>query len=387
MQSLALSLCLGGGALLCACGGGSPVADENPPMSYPRAIAVDSALGLGFDIRDPRFEEVIDVGAGVVVLAGGFQWSEGPVWVADAGELLFSDVPANVVYRYDPTTVEARERSGVWGVDTFLYPSGYLAEPTISGEPGANGLLLDGEGRLVLMQHGERQVARFRENIANALSRERAIRPTAEDFDVLAGTFDGRRLNSPNDVALAADGTLFFTDPPYGVDKTFGEDARELDFSGVYRLRPGEPEPTLIFRDLKRPNGIVLAPDGRDLIVSNSQTKDMRWVRLSPSATPTDPGAPPARGAVELYSAEAFADLTARVGPDNPGAADGMFMLDSGVLLATGPGGVIAFAPDGAELGTIRTGRPNANVTLGGADGRDVFITADDLLLEARLAK
>lgn len=361
--------------LFVSCGGGEAPADD-APVTYPQTVVVDSSLGFGFDIRDPRFGEVVDVSAGVVVLAGGFDWSEGPEWVPGADELLFTDVPANVVYRYDPRGEHFRT-DGVWGVDTFLYPSGYLADPGIDGEPGANGLQLDGDGRLLLMQHGERRAVRFRENLRDALARERIIRPRDGDFEVLAATYGGRRLNSPNDVALAADGTIYFTDPPYGVDKTFGEDARELDFSGVYRVSPGAEEPTLLYRGLERPNGIVLTPDEAALVVSNSQGDDMRWERL-----PLSGG-----GDTALIEPALFADLTARVGPDDPGSADGMYMLDSGVLLATGPGGVIVFAADGTELGTIRTGRPNANVTVGGVDGRDIFITADGLLLEARLAE
>ena len=375
MYQLTLAL-VAAAALLSACGGSTPVPDVPPVETYPAAVVVDSALGFGFDIRDARFREVIDVPAGVVVLAGGFDWSEGPEWVPGADELLFSDVPGNVVYRYDPATVHARG-PGVWGVDTFLYPSGYLAHPTAEGEPGSNGLQLDGEGRLLLMQHGERRVARFRENLRDALARRRPIRPRTGAFDVLADRYDGKRLNSPNDVAVAGDGTLYFTDPPYGVDKTFGEEARELDFSGVYRIRPGHNIPELLYRGLERPNGIVLTPDESALIVSNSQGENMRWERLSLGTVGED----------SLLRAEVFADLTDRVGPDAPGSADGMYMLDSGVLLATGPGGVIVFAEDGTELGTIRTGRPNANVTVGGVDGRDVFITADDLLVEARLAE
>ena len=368
-----------------ACGGSAP--DAPTDVTYPHDIPIDSALGFGFELDDPRFADVIDVTAGVVVLAGGFTWAEGPVWVPAAGELLFSDVPANVVYRYDPASVEARAPEGVWGVDTFLYPSGYLAEPDVDGEPGANGLLLDGDGRLLLLQHGERRVVRLRQNLRDALARRRPIRPRERDFEVLADRYDGRRLNSPNDVARASDGTLYFTDPPYGVDKTFGEGARELDFSGVYRLAPGADSAQLLYRGLERPNGIALTPDESALIVSNSQADDLKWVRLSLTPLTEAPTADTLAADTALLDGEVFADLTARVGPERPGSADGMYVLPDGTLLATGPGGVIVFAADGTVLGTIRTGRATANVTVGGRDGRDVFIAADDLLLEARLAE
>ena len=350
---------------------------DTPPRTYPYVDTVDAARGFAFDVEDPRFDEVIDVASAITILAGGFDWSEGPLWVEDGRRLLFTDVPGNVVYRYDPDRVTMRRDEGIWGVDTFMYPSGFLADPAISGEPGANGLLLDTDGGLLLAQHGERQLVGFRQNLQAVLDQRRYLRPDSAAFAPLATNYHGRKLNSPNDLTRATDGTLYFTDPPYGVDKTFGEAARELDFSGVYRVNRDSVDrsATLLYRGLDRPNGIVLTPDETALIVSNSQNERMVWMRcpLKPLGDTTE------------LDCTVFADLTERVGEANPGSADGMYMLGSGLLLATGPGGVLLFDEDGTELGTIRTGRPTANVTVGGRDGRDIFITADDLLLEVRL--
>ena len=350
--------------------------------TYPYTKVVDSTQGFAFEVLDPAFEDVIEVPSAIAVLAGGFTWSEGPVWVEGANRLLFTDVPGNVAYRYTPRNGAIRQDEGVWGVDTFMFPSGYLAYYFIEGEPGANGLALDNDGDLLMAQHGERQVVRFRQNLQAAL-KEKRITPDSNAFQVLAKAYRGKRLNSPNDLTQASDGKIYFTDPPYGVDKTFGEQARELDFSGVYRIdspgasppRLSSGSPTLLYSKLERPNGIVLTPDESALIVSNSFAERMLWMRC-PLAGPND--------STEV-ECTVFAEFTEKVGEANPGSADGMVMLDSGVLLATGPGGVIVFSPDGKHLGTVRTGRPTANVTVGGRDGRDVFITADDLLLEVRL--
>ena len=345
------------------------------PQTFPTTVPVVEEYGFAFEVIDSAFLGVVDVPGAIEVLAGGFAWAEGPVWVPQAGQLLFSDVPGNVVYRYDPRGRHVRS-DGVWGVDTFLYPSGYLANPAIGGEPGANGLLLDREGRLLLAQHGERQIARLRAPLPVAIARGRQTVDSSL-FVALARSYRGRRLNSPNDLAQAPDGAIYFTDPTYGVDQTFGDTARELDFSGVYRLRAGDTTLTLLYDSLPRPNGIVLTPDADALIVANSEPKRVVWLRC-PLGAPDDS---------TRLTCTTFADATARISDHNAGSADGMAMLPSGALLATGPGGVLVYDPTGRLLGVIRTGRPTANVTVGGRDGRDIFITADDLLLQARLKK
>lgn len=344
------------------------------PSTYPHKIVVSSSMGLGFELEEPSFADIIDTLSAIELLAGGFTWSEGPVWVPEAGRLLFTDVPANVVYRFNPGTISPRS-DGVWGVDTFLYPAGFLDDPAIPGEAGANGLIVDKNGQLLLAQHGERQVALLNQNLAQAIATGRLF-PDSTSFRAVAKTYHGRRFNSPNDLVQSKKGDIYFTDPPYGLEKTFGDSARQLAFSGVYRINTRDSNRvTLLYDQLDRPNGIVLTPDEDALIVSNSQAERTVWMRC-PLNKSSD---------TSKLECKVFADVTSLVGPDNPGSADGMVMLPNGVLLATGPGGVLVFDAGGELLGTIRTGRATANVTVGGRDGRDIFITADDLLLQARL--
>ena len=339
-------------------------------------VVVDPARGLGFEGLDARFADLIDTAAGVEVLAEGFDWSEGPVWVPSLGALLCSDVPGNVVYRWAPGA-EGLGGGGIAGADTFLFPSGYFADPTIGGEPGANGLLLDADGRLLLAQHGERQVARLELTPAEALaSGYAAVAKT--DFTPLATTFEGAAFNSPNDLTQLPDGRLLFTDPTYGVDKTFGEDARALDDEAVYAIDPAADPGTAVrvFAGFDRPNGVAATPAGDSFFVASSVPGQPQWV-LCP--------VPDASGATG--PCRNFADASELAGEDNPGNADGLVVLAGGELLASGPGGVLLYDRAGTHLGTIRTGRATANVTTGGADGLDIFVTADDLLLRARLKR
>ena len=341
---------------------------------YPYSVSVDPTRGFAFAAEAPGFHALVDTAAGIEVLASGFDWSEGPVWVPTLNSVLFSDVPGNVVYRWGADTETSG--GGGAGVDTFLYPSGYFAQPTITGEPGANGLHLDGDGRLLLAQHGERQVARLGLPLTEVRERGRgAVAKT--DFTPLASGFAGERFNSPNDLAVLPDGRILFTDPTYGVDKTFGEDARELADEAVYLIDPTVEggAPRRVFAGFDRPNGLGLTPAADSFFVASSAPGAPRWVLCPLPASPADSTRP----------CRDFADASALAGPDNPGNADGLVVLADGHLLASGPGGVLAFDRGGRHLGTIRTGRATANVTVGGPDGRDVFITADDLLLRARL--
>lgn len=368
-------LCAGALALTtAACRQNTAPALAPTSVDYPYTVAVASADGLAFDVLDPTFLTLVDTAAGIEVLARGFDWSEGPAWVPALDALLFTDVPQNVVYRWraggaplDPA--DATGDAVVVGVDTFLYPSGYWDDPRIVGEAGANGLWVANDGALLLAQSGSRRVGRYRTALAPDAA---TLTAAGGDFDALAERFGSKRFNSPNDLVQGADGTIYFTDPPYGVDKTFGEAARELDFSGVYRVRPGG-EPELLLDSLPRPNGIALTPDGDRLIVSNAERTRELWLICDLQA-----GGPPS-------ACRTFADATAAATDANPGNNDGMAMRADGVLFATGPGGVWCFSASGQHLGTIRTGSATSNVALGGTDGRSVFITADDRLLRARL--
>ncbi len=343
------------GAALAACRPTRPAAGAaGPDAAGPDAAGGRPTVGR-VDRLDPALDALVPPGARIEQLAVGFAWAEGPVWRRDArgGHLLFTDVPGNTIYRWE----EDR------GVSVFLRPSG-LAGPNPPGrELGANGLTLDRAGALVMADHGNRQVARLDERTFTKVP--------------LADRFEGRRLNSPNDVVFGANGDLYFTDPPYGLASQDADPAKELPFNGVFR-RSAAGALALVTRELTRPNGLALSPDGRTLYVANSDRERALWMAYDVDADGTVRGAPAARGRV-LF------DATPLVRRGLAGLPDGLRVAADGTLFATGPGGVLVLTPDGRHLGTIATGRPTANCAFGD-DGRTLYITAQDRLLRVRLA-
>ncbi|WP_231993847.1 SMP-30/gluconolactonase/LRE family protein [Pseudobythopirellula maris] len=295
---------------------------------------------LGEVVRlDPALDELIEPGAKIEVLAGGFDWSEGPVWVPrDGGFLLFSDIPPNRVMKW----VEGQ------GVSVFLDPSGYTGVGRYSREPGSNGMFLDPKGDLTLCEHGDRRVAMMTWDGGKR---------------TLVDNYQGKRLNSPNDCVWSARGDLYFTDPPYGLPGQWDSPQRELDFCGVYRLSPAG-ELSLVDRTLNRPNGIGLSPDGRTLYVAQSESRAAIW-RKYPVA---DDGS--------VGDGELFFDATEQ-GRQMRGLPDGLAVDAAGNVWATGPGGVWVFSPEGEPLGRIATGEATANCCFGGADGSHLYMTAD----------
>jgi gluconolactonase len=312
------------------------VAGGRASAQTPMAPASKATLGT-IERLDARLDDLIPRDAAIETLAEGFDWSEGPVWVPRGKYLLFSDVPQNVVYQWQ----EGR------GLRVFLKPSGYTGSIPRGGEPGSNGLLLDGDGRLVLCQHGDRRVAR---------------REKDGTFTVLADRYQGKRLNSPNDGVYHSGGALYFTDPPYGLLGKNDDPQKELDFNGVYRLSP-DGTLTLLTKELTYPNGIGLSPDEKTLYVANSDPERALWMAYDVQDDGTI-----ARGRV-------FSDATRWV-PSRKGLPDGLKVDRRGNLFATGPGGIFVFAPDGTHLGTLATGEATANCGWGD-DGSVLYITAD----------
>lgn len=296
---------------------------------------------------DPRFDQLVPKDAKMEKLATGFKWSEGPVWVRAGGFILFSDIPNNVVNKW---------KEGE-GISPFLKPSGYAGEAPFTGsEPGSNGLTLDKEGRLVLCEHGDRRVTR--------------VDLQTKKKTVLADRFKGKRFNSPNDLVYHSNGDLYFTDPPYGLPKHYEDPARELDWCGVYRLKP-DGKLTLLTKEMTRPNGITLSPDEKTLYVANSDPKLAIWKAF------------PVKKDGKLGKGKVFFDVTKVVGK-KPGLPDGLRVDQAGNLFATGPGGVLVFAPDGTHLGTFDTGVPTANCTFG-EDGTVLYITSNHDLVRVKL--
>ncbi len=293
---------------------------------------------LGEIIRkDARLDTLIPRDARIEVVASGFQWSEGPVWVKEGGYLLFSDIPCNSVMKW---------KEGI-GVSLYLKPSGYTGLLPYSAEPGSNGLLLDARGRLVSCEHGDRRIS---------------VLLPGGGKQTLADSYRGKRFNSPNDAVFKSNGDLYFTDPPYGLPKGGQDPRRELDFCGVFRLDTNG-EVTLLTDKMTAPNGIAFSPDEKKLYVSQSDSKHAVWMEF------------PVKDDGTLGAGSVFYDVTSLMGK-LPGAPDGMAVDKNGNLFATGPGGVYVLTPDGSLLGRISTGERTANCTWGD-DGSTLYMTAD----------
>jgi gluconolactonase len=333
-----------------------------PLVALPLAMALSSADGqdktiIGKIVRlDPRFDKLIPNDAQLEKIAGGYIWTEGTVWVKNGGYLLFSDIPNNVVIKW---------KDGE-GASKFVFPAGYTGKKPRGGkpgdEPGSNGLSIDPEGRLTLCEHGDRRVARIEVNLGpdtKPMLDAKTMKKTT-----LAYTIDGKRLNSPNDMAWHSNGDLYFTDPPYGLEKIYDDPARELDYCGVYLLKK-DGTLKLLTKEMSRPNGIALSPDEKTLYVANSDFAAPIW-----KSFPVQPDG-------TIGSGKVFFDAGDFVKAKRKGLPDGMKVDVHGNLFATGPGGLHVFAPDGTLLGTLDTGVNTANCCFGGPDGSTLFVACD----------
>jgi gluconolactonase len=293
---------------------------------------------------DPAIDGIVPQGARLEKLAGGFQFTEGPVWHPD-GYLLFSDPNANTIYRWSPegSVSVFRSKSGYTGFDIGRYR-----------QPGSNGLTLDRDGLLTINEHGNRRVTRL----------ERTGKIT-----VLADRYDGKRLNSPNDLVYRSDGTLYFTDPPFGLPNAFDDPAKELPFSGVYMVR--DSQVTLLTKELSGPNGIAFSPDERYLYVDNWDLKRKVLMRYAVKADGTL-----GRGIV-------FRDFTR---DPEPVALDGIKVDQRGNVYVSAPGGIWILAPSGKALGRIVPPEHDANFTFGDEDGKSLYLTASTGLYRLRLS-
>jgi len=292
---------------------------------------------------DPALDRIVPRGATIEKLAGGFQFIEGPVWHPD-GYLLFSDPNANTIYRWTPegSVSVFRTHSGYTGADIGDYH-----------QPGSNGLTLDRKGLLTINEHGNRRVTRL----------ERTGQIT-----VLADRYDGKRLNSPNDLVYRSDGTLYFTDPPFGLPKAFDDPRKELGFSGVYMVK--DSQVTLLTKELSGPNGIAFSPDERYLYVDNWDLRRKVLMRydVNPDGT--------------IAGGKVFHDFTRL---SEPVALDGIKVDEQGNVYVSAPGGVWILSPEGKPLGRIVPPEHDANFTFGDSDGRSLYLTASTGLYRVRV--
>jgi gluconolactonase len=302
------------------------------------ALAQSSSPGTVTRL-DKQFDQIVAAGAQPEKVATGFVFIEGPVWHPD-GFLVFSDIPANRIYKVGPDGK----------AEVFMEKSGYTGPGTPTGEIGTNGLAVDAQGRLLLCQHGNRQLVR--------------VEPSGR-LTVLADRFGGRRFNSPNDLVCRADGTIYFTDPSWGLEKNSDRPARELPFNGVYRYANGQVY--LVDSTLVKPNGIALSPDGRTLYVADMPKKWYAY-RLRPDGSVKDRRV--------FYDASHLQDN---------GHMDGMKVDVQGHVYATGPNGVMVFSPKGKYLGAIKFAEIAANVGWGGPDGRTLYATCQTSLYRIQL--
>lgn len=307
----------------------------------PTAI-VPSEVNVEVIRHDPAIDRIVGLNPKVFKLAEGFQFTEGPVWTKDG--LLFSDPNANTIYKY-------------WTdgkLSVFRSPSGYSGEDIAEyRQPGSNGLTLDAAGALVVNQHGNRRVVRIGSD-----GKE----------EVVTDKFDGKRFNSPNDLVYRSDGTLFFTDPPFGLPK-FGADPRkELSFAGVYSLKDGKL--TLLSKDFSGPNGIALSPDEKFLYVGNWDDNRKTVYRF-----PVNPDGSVGEG-------QLFYDFTPVKGED---AIDGVKVDVEGNVYVSAPGGLHIVSPAGKHLGVIVTPQHVHNMAWGDDDGKTLYLCARSGLYKIRL--
>ena len=300
------------------------------------------------EILDPRMEILISKNAKIEILAEGFGWAEGPVWIPELNGILFSDVPNNKAYLWTEKK----------GLSLFLYPSGMTNHAPNNKSAGSNGLGLDSDGNLILCQHGDRSISRL-----NSWFFEEP------KYDVLVDHFNGKWLNSPNDLVFDKQGSIYFTDPPYGLRNGDEDDLKELNFNGVYKWSARE-EVKLVEKNMSIPNGIALSLDEKTAYVANSD---------------------PANDVIMAFDVLEDGFLNGRIFFDGnilsqtrEGLFDGLKMHSSGIIFATGPGGVLLLDSMGVHLGTIMPGKKTANCSFD-KDEQYLYLTSTDVLARIKL--
>ncbi|MBK1834385.1 SMP-30/gluconolactonase/LRE family protein [Roseibacillus ishigakijimensis] len=308
-------------------------------------LSAEETIATRIVSHDAAFETLLSPEAEIEVLASGFDWSEGPVWDAAEQRLLFSDVPNNVVHAWSEKD----------GLSVYLQPSGFSGPRKNSREPGSNGLAFDAQGRLLTCEHGDRRLSVL----------------TADGGKMtLADTYQGKRFNSPNDLVVHSSGSIFFTDPPYGLPNQGNGPERQLEENGVYRWDENG-DVNLVIADLDRPNGVTLSPDEQTLYIAQSHGPAPHVIAY------------PVQDDLSLGEGRVLFDAST-LEPQLPGAPDGLKVDHEGNIWSSGPGGVFIVSPEGKLLGRILTGRRTANLAWGGDDYSVLYLTADHDLLRVQ---
>lgn len=297
---------------------------------------------------DQGLSQIVTAGTTIDKVAEGFSFIEGPVWHPE-GYLLFSDPNTNTIYRYQPEN---------HGVSIYMSHSGYTgADIAEYGQPGSNGLAIDREGRLIVDQHGNRRVVRIEKK---------------GPVTVLSDQYQGKRLNSPNDLVIKSDGSVYFTDPPYGLPKFFDDRRKEQPHSGVYRIYQGETQ--LLSTDLGGPNGLAFSPDEKYLYVTNWDIRDIHHTKTIWRYEVQPDG--------KLKNGRIFFDFNFT---EDEEALDGMKVDRAGNLFVSAPGGIWILDAAGSLLGKIVTPERPANLAWGDADGKTLYLTAHSSLYRLRV--
>lgn len=300
------------------------------------------------EFLDPKMEVFFDKDTKIEVLADGFTWAEGPVWVSKLNGVVFTDVPNNKAYLWTKKD----------GLSLFLSPSGMTNHAPHSTDEGANGLTLDNEGNLILCQHGNRAVSKLKNWSFDT-----------PEYEILVDHFEGKWLNSPNDLAINQKGEIFFTDPPYGLKDQDRDALKELDFNGIYKWSEDNGL-VLLDKSLSRPNGIALSNDEKTVYIGNSDSQNSII-----AAFDLENGL--------LKNKRTFFDGSV-LAQTRQGLFDGLRVHSSGVVFATGPGGVLVLDESGKHLGTVMPGKSTANC---GFDAQEdyLYLTSTDVLARIKL--
>ena len=298
---------------------------------------------------DSGLSGIIDDNAKIEIVAKGFDWCEGPLWLEESKTLIFSDVPNNIIHSWSAET----------GLKEYLTPSGYTGSGSRVGEKGSNGLTLSRDNKLLICQHGDRRV----------VAMDASLFDPHPNYVTLADNFGSKKFNSPNDLAVRSNGDVYFTDPPFGLPGMNSDSTKEIPFNGVYRISNGKV--SLLIDTLTYPNGIAFLPNGNTFIVANSDADKPFWYAFDIDDQDS------------IVNPRIFYDATKEF-KEEGGGPDGLKVDGKGNVFATGPGGIWIFNSDGKVLGKIKLKGGVSNCALT-EDEKTLFVTNGNKIIRVKL--